>query len=346
MDIVDYAQFLNRAFISVVQAAYPWTIRHAPRLYGEFYRRTDRIPSGSLVQRRLNTIGRSSLRAALDSYRPDLVVCTYPTPGAVVSHLRQAGHTNVPIATVITDYTYHKQWLHPLADMSFVGCEALAESLIEAGLRPERVHNTGIPIRPIFAQTIDKAQARERLGLRQDCPTVLIMGGSCGVLPHAELLPRMLTEAGPNVQAVAICGRNERLRSALEHEAQRCGVDSLQVHGFVEHVNEFMAASDLMIGKAGGLTISEALAMRLPMVIHRPIVGQEAHNARFLAEAGAAMIAHTPQELQWLLKQLMASPDRLSEMQAAAAALAKPNAAADMVRIMLERIGRPLAASA
>ncbi|MEI6503646.1 MAG: hypothetical protein WCP21_21775, partial [Armatimonadota bacterium] len=66
----------------------------------------------------------------------------------------------------------------------------------------------------------------------------------------------------------------------------------------------------------------------------------------FLAEAGAAMIAHTPQELQWLLKQLMASPDRLSEMQAAAAALAKPNAAADMVRIMLERIGRPLAASA
>lgn len=342
VDIVDYAQFLNRAFTSVVEFAYTAAIRRVPSLYGEFYRQTNRIHPRGLVQRRLNTMGHVALREALRRYRPDLVVCTYPTPGAVMSHLRQNGQTEVPIATVITDYTFHQQWLHPLSDMNFVGCQCLRDDLVAAGLRPERVYDTGIPIRPIFTQRLDRQEARRRLGLQPDLPTVLIMGGSCGVLPHAELIPRMLRESGHRLQAVAICGRNERLRSLFAAEAERYGA-WLQVHGFVEHINEFMAAADLMVGKAGGLTITEALATHLPMLIHRPIVGQEAYNARFLAEAGAAMISHTAQELQWLLRQLIASPDRLSEMQAAAADLARPTAAADMVRIMLERLAQPVA---
>jgi processive 1,2-diacylglycerol beta-glucosyltransferase len=294
----------------------------------------------SLVQRRLNSLGHSSLEATLNDYCPDLVVCTHPVPAGVMARLRKSGRTRVPIATVLTDYAFHTQWLHQAVDMHFVGSDLLREDLIARGLSPLGVYATGIPIRGIFDQGVDQAEARLRLGLHPDRPTILIMGGAFGVLSHIQRLPQMLCDLGGDVQALAIAGRSRRLRRALEHEALRLGDDRLKVHGFVTHVNEFMAAADLMITKAGGITMTEALAMHLPVVIHKPIVGQEAANARFLVEAGAAAVAQDPQELQALLGELLRNPQRLAQMRQAAATLAKPQAAGNMVQIMLERVGQ------
>ena len=338
VSVLDFGQFLNPAVNSLARYTYLQSIRRAPRLYGEFYYRTMRIRPDSGVQRRLNRLGHTPLQAALNRQRPDLVVCTHPTPAGVMSRLRQSGLTDVTLATIVTDYAVHSQWLHPMVDMYFVGSEFMRDAFIQWGLSPETVHATGIPIRAMFSEPVDREAARARFGLRQDLPTILLMGGACSVLSQMERIPRLLRELDQEVQVLTVCGRRERMRRRMEREADRFGRERMKVYGYVEQMGELMGAADLIITKAGGLTTTEALAMNLPIVIYRPIVGQEEENTRFLVGAGAAVATYNLKDLKRCLHGLLQSPENLRRMRAAARIIAKPHAAQALVSTMLERL--------
>ncbi|MCE5239506.1 glycosyltransferase [bacterium] len=336
--VADFGEFLNHTFYSLMRFGYLQSLRLAPRIYGDFYRRTMAIAPDSRVQRRLNRLGLAALHGFIADYDPDLVICTYPTPAGVLSRLRELGATRVPVATIVTDYTVHSQWLHPAVDMYFVGAEQIREAVIQRGFDPARIHATGIPIRHQFAEPLDRRAARQQLGLDPDRPVLLMMGGAYGVLPRLGKMPRLLRRLPPEVQVLVVCGRDPRSYRRFQREALACDLGRMRVFGFVEPVHLFMAASDLVVTKAGGLTTSEALAMNLPMLIFRPLPGQEEQNTRFLTSSGAAVVAHRTTDLRWALSDLLTHPEQLEVMREAAARVARPRAAETIVATMLGHV--------
>jgi len=339
--VVDYGRFVNPLFWGVTRRFYLNSIRLAPRIYGAFYDCTMAISPDSLVQRRLNTIGLRRLREYLRAQEPDLVVCVYPTAAGVMSRLREMGATDAALATVVTDYAVHSQWLHSVVDMLFVGCEEVRDAIIERGYSPEKVRATGIPIRRMFAGPVDRGCARAALGIPPRARAVLLMGGASGVLSEIDSMPRLLRDLDGDTRVLAVCGRDERLRRRLQAQASRFGHDHMRVFGFVDRVHELMAAADVIVTKAGGLTTTEALVMNLPMIIYSALPGQEEQNARYLAGRGAALEARNLSELHSHLRELLPSESRLAGMRAAARDIARPHAARDMVGTMLDFVRSP-----
>jgi len=174
---------------------------------------------------------------------------------------------------------------------------------------------------------------RARLGLRPEPPTVLVAAGGFG-LGSVDETVATLADAAADAQLLAVAGRNEKLRKALEEvAATRHG--KVVPFGFVDNMHELMAASDFAVTKCGGLTSSECMAMGLPMVIVRPIPGQEERNSDFLLENGVAVRANSAAHLVFKVKRLLGDPARLEQMSAAAKRAARPRAAYEIAaRVM------------
>lgn len=315
---LDFGAFVNKTFNKVIKNTYIEVIKHTPKLWGKFYYRTAKIPPHSVFQRFLNGIGRGELVKYIGSLQPDLVICTYPTVAGVLAELKQKKVLDVPLATVVTDYAVHSQWVHPGIDLYIVGSEEVSDGLVQRGIEPDKIRVTGIPVNPRFERVIKRTEAAEKIGLNPELLTFLVMGGAYGVLTGAKRVCRLLGMSQVPVQTIAVCGRDEKLYRSLDEVVAEAR-NPIVRFGFVNNVEELMAASDLIITKAGGLTVSEALTRRLPLLIFKPIPGQEEENALFLKRIGAGRIAQTEEELEEVLQELLQHPERLEAMRQAAA---------------------------
>ncbi len=271
--------------------------------------------------------------------RPDVVVVSHATPAGLVAHLAARGHLAVPTVAVVTDFVVHRLWVYPELGLYCVAHEALRDYLAGAGVARERSVATGIPVDGRFAAPPGKGGARAALGLRDDAPMVLVMGGGAGVMPMAEIVAALEALARP-LQLVAVAGRNEALRRKLAAAAAGLRHCTLQALGFVDNVDVLMAAADLLVSKPGGLTAAEALAGGLPLVIYRPIPGQEEANTAFLTTHGTAVRVESAAELAAFAGRMLAGgPDGFAAMRAAALRLGRPGAAEAVARLIMDRFG-------
>jgi processive 1,2-diacylglycerol beta-glucosyltransferase len=326
-EIIDYfAKFVHPVFDAVTKFSYIQSVRRAPVMYGMFYRLTGDIRPDSLVQRAINRMGMERLDRYLATERPDVVCCVHCTPAGTMSDLKIAGRTSVPCLTVITDYVTHSQWIHPNVDRYCVPNAGVRDGLIERGVRPETIVVSGLPIERKFSRPLDRSALFAKFGLAPDVPVVLVMAGAYAMLGGVGDVVRVLAQFPRPVQALVVCGYDRRLedqvRSRTAHSPHR-----FQVFGYVDNVEELMTVSDLLVTKAGGVTVSEALAKRLPMLIYRPIPGQEEGNTQFLLDHGAALAPKHPEDLRAALEALLAHPERLAAMRQAVTGLARPDAA-------------------
>ncbi len=334
--IMDYLRTVHPVLNSVARYCYLKSVRFAPALYGLFYKGTSRIAPSSLLQRRLNHLGFEDLLEFLSEYRPDIVVSTFPTPAGVMSLLKERQLTAIRSATIITDHAIHSQWIHAGTDHYFVGSDHVKTGLIRRGVPENRISITGIPIRPAFLAPRNRAEIRTKIGLRDDLPTLLVMGGAYGVLSDIEQICGELFQSRIHTQMIVVCGRNDKLREAIE-ELAKSARHPVWVFGFTREVDELMAVSDLVITKAGGLTISEALAMELPMVLYRPIPGQEVQNAAFLVKSRVAVLARTrKQVVEHTERLLQDGAARLHKMRMNANTIRRSTAASDIAARLAE----------
>ncbi len=314
---LDFGAVLSKTFNKVIKNTYIEVIKHTPRLWGKFYYRTAKIQHDSVFQRLINGLGRKDFLRYIENFRPDVIICTYPTVAGVLARLRLKQILGVPVVTVVTDYAVHGQWVHPGVDLYIVGCEAVFQDLVAKGISPERIQITGIPVSPKFETQLDKAEITARLGLLPNRVTFLVMGGAYGVLGGAKWLCKILADAEYPVQTIVVCGQDEKLYKSLDSVIAEARNPVIKF-GFVNNVEELMTAADVIITKAGGLTVSEALTKRLPLVIYRPIPGQEEENAAFIEKIRAGKVAETESELEQIIKGLLEKPEEIQTLKRAA----------------------------
>lgn len=336
-------------FKALYATTYNRMVARAPKVWGFVYRRFQRAPIEGFrqeVRTRLTLWNSRGCLDAVERLRPDAILCTQFLPAEVYAFLREQGRIRVPVSCVITDYSIHPIWVYRGIDRYYVGADAVKEELADTGIVPaDRIEVTGVPIDPRFAIPIPAAEARRALGLDADPSrlTILLVGGGFGWGPIEGILD-VLLDLPDRVQALVIAGRNERLRQKLI-ERSRGHEGRIKVHGFTDQMDLFMAASDVLVGKSGGLTSSEATARGLPMVVFRPIPGQEERNCDFLQESGAAVRVHDLDELHYRLQHFLSVPQHLDEMRASARAIGRPRSAFDVARSILGRL-TPAAADA
>ncbi len=338
----DALDFSSRFLRTTYASSYNRVVARAPRVWGVVYKRTAH-PYDSWRQRLrtwLAVWGSPGYQAVIDHFRPEAILCTQFLPAEVLARWREKSKLQVPVATVITDFAIHPVWVYRGVDRYFVATESVREELIDTGLVPsERIDVTGVPIDPRFAVPIPKAEARRLLGLDPDPSrlTILLVGGGFGWGPLPGML-EVLLELPTSVQALVIAGKNDRLRARL-HEMARGHGPRIQVHGFTDQMDLFMAASDLIVGKSGGLTSSEAMARGVPLLVYRPIPGQEERNCDFLQESGSAVRVHDLDELHYRLHHFLANPEHLERMRERAFAIGRPRSAFDVARKLLDMAG-------
>jgi processive 1,2-diacylglycerol beta-glucosyltransferase len=218
-----------------------------------------------------------------------------------------------------------------------VGSDEAKAQLIGWGVSPNRVVLCGIPIDPAFALAFDEAEVLRALGLDPHRPVVLVMGSGMGPAPLDEII-QSLERCGLPLQVLALSGRDHAVKARLEGLRGRIALD-LHVFGWSDNVPELMTAADLLITKPGGVTVAEALAVGVPMLLTHPIPGPEERHVRFLEQNGVAVQARSLEEIPQLAYQLLSSPEKLAEMGRRAHELARPDAAhaiAHVARALLE----------
>ena len=334
--IVDYMRSVHPLIDSFAKYFYVKSVQFAPALYGLFYKGTSQIAPSSLIQRQLNSLGIEELAEQLNDYHPDVILATFPTPAGVVSYLKRQSRTAIPLATIITDHAIHSQWIHANTDLYFVGSGHVKRGLMARGIQGDSIRVTGIPVRPAFLQSFDKSDLYQKFGLNPDLPVVLVMGGGYGMMGDIQPVCEELFTYPHPIQVIVVTGKNERLRAQLEAVLQYATNPSF-VYGFVSEVYELMAITDLMLTKAGGLTVSEALALQVPMLLYRPIPGQEVQNARFLTTSGVAVFARNRKQVsEHLYDLLIGNPGKREMMRRKSLRVRRLHAAEEIAAGLIE----------
>ncbi len=338
--ILDTFSYASPFLGNLVLGAYMEMLKKSPLLYGFLYRQAERgkplSGKGKVgFSHILNIAAAPRLVEYINDFKPEIIACTHAFPLGIVSFLKKKGVFRGPLFAIITDYDVHSFYIFPEVDNYIVGSEDLIPQCLAFGIDPGRVHATGIPIHSQFFVRYDKVLLRKQIGLEPDLPVVLLMGGGLGMGP-IDTVFKTLGNSN-RCQLICVAGVNATLREKLDNMVQEMSC-RVKIYGFVDNINELMAASDFMVGKAGGLACAEAMALGLPIFIVDPLPGQEVRNAEFMTAAGAGVRIDMA-NLASLVQDYLKDPVKIENMARASAARGKPNAARDVVRLMAIAVG-------
>lgn len=317
--------------------SYRLMARYVPQAFGYLYHKANKETLLAQMVPRLNGHYAQRLLPIVEKEQPDVIISTYHFASEMISALKAQGKVQVPLICVITDYGLHRAWLAPEVDAYAVACEEMVEQLVFAGVAKNKIYVSGIPVGQAFERLKRQEEAKERLKLLPNLPTVLMMAGSFGVDKVISMYRAAASLEG-SFQLVVITGRNPRLYEAMRQALRESGKPTKLV-GFTNRVADYMEAADLLVTKPGGLTVSEALASGLPMVVFDAIPGQEEDNAHFLTARGMAEEVRNAQEAAEAIGRLMNCPGRLAAMQEACRRF-KHTQAADEIISLSEKLFR------
>jgi processive 1,2-diacylglycerol beta-glucosyltransferase len=344
-EVVDYVSLLNPALRSFAKFSLIQGVQKVPSLYGLFYKSMSKIEPDSPLQRYVNHIGITRIQDYIDAFEPNAIVSTFPTPMGVVGELRRHGTVRVPNLAIVTDYTAHRQWFHDYADHYFAATQEVKRDLVSYGIDEGSVDVFGIPLRRKFSKEavrhlhMQRSSILRQLSLSPDVPIVLLMGGGSGVLGDASEWESFIAKSG--LQYIVVCGQNRK----MERRFIQLKSDRVRVYGFTSEIDKLMAASDVIVTKPGGLTLTESMAMGVPMILFRPIPGQEESNADFAVRANVAVRARNVEDAQSFLQVIAQNPEMLQRMRAAANQMPVLGAAEHIAERILDLAVEPFPSS-
>lgn len=320
---LDAITYLYPILGPVIAKTYFEILKYTPQIWNFLYDNPD-IESVTRELRELfSFLDNSKLKTLLTQYRPAAFVCTHAIPCGLIAQQKKKGKCSLPLVGVVTDFAVHSYWIYPEVDLYVVANRQSEETLLARGVPGSKIKVCGIPTDPEFNFKTDRRLARARLGLDPNKPVVLVMGGARGMGPIPEIVKEVLS-LRPAPQVVVLTGTNRELREEMAHLQK---LESARIQDYTREVPLFMDAADLLISKPGGITSSEALIKKLPMILAEPIPGQEERNARYLVENGAAIEAKEIAQLKDAVKSLLSGPGRRNALSESAGKISTPLAA-------------------
>ena len=298
-------------------------LRFIPDLYDRIYKFADGRKVGVSARFMSSALMYLPFARLIKKFRPDVVICTHPFPEAAASlwkFLHAKSAKKFLLAAVLTDYSLHEIWIYGEVDAYFVATSEMADELAKHCRAGQKIFAAGIPIDGSFS-----AVERTRDATRT---TILIMGGGLGLGSIEETLTELDKISKP-LKIVVVAGQNEKLLSRLKRLREKISHE-VEVLGYVSDVCKLMSAADLLITKPGALTMTEAFAVGLPLILHAPIPGPEALNAAYAVSHGAA-ISVGEKKISSVVAELLNSPERLDEMSCCAKKISRPFAATEIV---------------
>jgi len=332
---IDVMQWLHPYLYPVSNYFYKKVIKKFPNIYGYFYQKTKKRNSFSDKLDVLFTSGMDTMLDIIKRVNPKVVVSTYPFAASIISKLKEQRLIDIPVVTIITDYTNHSYWIHPFTDQYLVGSEQVKVSMIASGVESDKIKCTGIPIMQKFAHTQPRDQLALKYSLNSAQFTILVMGGGDGFIGKGIKVFKAFEKLDVPIQLIIICGRNKKLQKQLSEELPD-SKHKILLLGYCENINELMAISDLLISKPGGVTITEAIAMELPLLIYHPLPGQEEENADYLIELGLAMLCKNENDVMNKIQEMMNNSFQLDLIKHRTKLFQTKNSSIDAVDVILQ----------
>ena len=331
--VVDSYKYAASVVSRVVSDGYLGMVKTLPQMYRFLYNRAEQATEVGPFRTWIHQFTAGNLRGMMQEYKPDVVICTHAFPCGVMAEYKKQFADAPPVVGVVTDFAVHSFWMHENIERYAVATPEMRATMIARGIRPERVIVSGIPVSPSFGHLpADVPALRAKLDLPRDRSIVLMMGGGLGIGPLSTMMKALDTLKLP-ICAVAIVGRSSRSGDRVLEAAHDVRYP-VRVMGFVGNVDEYMHAADLLITKPGGLTSAEALAAEVPMVLFKPLPGQEERNTRYLVDRRAAIRVKRAHDLPRAISGLLSSESVRSDMRSAMRALAKPHAAHEVAGVI------------
>lgn len=300
----------NPIVSEVTQYLYLKSFSIGKQFYRLFYYGVDKIYN----KRKFNIylkMGNKRLDELIQLHNPDIIIITFPM--IVVPEYRNKTGKVIPTFNVMTDFCLHKIWVHENIDRYYVATDYVKQKLVEIGTHPSDVKVTGIPIRPQFEADVPKSIIYKKYGLSSDKKVLLIMAGAHGVLKNVkELCEALLLDS--EVQIVVVCGKNVALKQSLS-DLEQAHPDQLKALGYVEQIDELFRVTDCMITKPGGITLTEATAIGVPVILYKPVPGQEKENALFFEDYGAAIVINRHEDILESVTNLLQDEEKLNTMK-------------------------------
>lgn len=337
----DALDLTNETFEKVYSDLFLDLVKNNPLFIGWWYDESDVPWRTDTVRQLFDQLNAEPLIRFVKDFRPDIVVCTHYMPAGIISQLLAKRQLNATLSIVTTDYDFHSMWLSKLFHRYFVALEETKAHLLALGLPEDRITVSGIPVDPAFSTPVDCEAILAKYHLRPDRPILLLSAGTVGGGPIKAIVDRLMLLRN-DVQTVVVCGKNKELRRDLEVFVT-AQADKFRVLGYTQDMADLMKVATLFIGKPGGLAVSEAMAVGLPMVVGMPIPGQEERNSDHLLEKGAAIRFNDTTVITYKIDTLLDDPERLQRMRENARRLGRPDAAHQIVATLLsEKDPEPL----
>jgi processive 1,2-diacylglycerol beta-glucosyltransferase len=332
--MIDAYLECGRFPVTLFPAAYAQLARHHPQLWSMIYRGSSIGLDPKFV---LGPFLRHGFRRGLAECVPDVVISVLPVVNGLLAEA--ASHIGTRLEVVLTDWhSVHRFWVARGVHQYTAPTDSARDDCIRSGAAPNAVDVVGIPVGREFAADVERRAIREwrlpEVGLDADRFTVLAMVGAEGS-PRALRNIVRLAAVDRDLQLLVVCGHNAELRQQVQRLRARIPVKAL---GFVDNIFDLMRSADVLVTKAGGLTLAEAFASRVPVVVHDVLPGQEAGNLEYVLKRGAVVFAPDARALVRVVETLCLDPVRRAELATRGARLARPQAARQIALNVIARL--------
>lgn len=323
VDFLEYSTILSQDFYG---KWYLDIVNKVPQFYGWLYDNLDDNTKDSrLIFDRINA---QKFKEFVFAYEPDLIICTHFVPADILTHWRVKYQKKYKVVVTVTDYEAHRLWAEKKVDEYYVATPEMIEELTKFEVKAEKIISTGIPIDPKYNQNFDLPTIREKYNLTNNF-TILVASGGFGMGPVEQIIKK-LHQLPNSLNILVMTGNNSILLKSLNKIPDQAHQNKI-IFPFIDNDQELMAVSNIIIGKPGGLTTSEALVVGRPIIVINPIPGQEIANANYIARNLAGLQADDLDEVIKIVKNLLKRPDLLETLTKNSQRLAKPHAAKDII---------------
>lgn len=327
--IVDSLTLANPLFRWISVRSFTQIVKRAPSIWGYFYETTDdkkyHATSHKFLERTRSVNLKKFIRF-ISEFNPDAVVCTHWMPLQLVERIKEQERSSWPIYYVLTDYTLHKMLVAESVDKYFVPNEKVGAELAYAGIPKSRIAVSGIPVDTDFLMKYDCDELKSKMGLEKDLFTVLIVSLWTDEDLAIEMI-KVLDSIPAPCQYIFAAGTNRKLKDEVDKMQLR---KPHRVLGWVDNMPEIMSCADIVVGKSGGLVVTEALAIHKPMVIINPMPGQEERNSDFILESGSGTKIYHPKEIEYVMFDFISDKNYYEKKVQACIDHARPRAALDI----------------